>query len=266
MKKKLSILIALVMAISLCLTPAVALAAEPLSTVVLGGDVAVASGAQGTTDESHIGSGSWEAVKGQKMELYIAPTVFPFNDLGSFTINDIASISFATKNGGTVDDVDFYFTIYTMPFEGGDASWYGYRLTGEAMYSLTYTPVPDQWNVWTTTAGLNEVVFSNSPRTAVGFYGAPTLADIQAGPLNWSDYPNSGSTETIDYSTEVVKYITFATGSPWYETFEGYIDEITIVLTDGTSLIIDLEGLPIEVDIDIKPGSDPNSINLKSKG
>jgi len=253
MKGKLvSVLLTVAVAVSLMAMPAVTSAAGPV-TVVLGGDVAVASGALGTTNASHIGSGCWEADKAQtKMELYIAPTVAPFSSLGSFTIGQIASISYWTNKPGTPQD--FFLAIYTVP-DGKDdtAGWYGYRLNGEPYFSRNLSAPNNTWNEWNTSVGTNQLTFFDTAKTGnYGFYGQPTLQDLQAtNSFNWDDWGDYSAT-AIDYGNETVKSISFQTGSGWASTFDGYIDDITITLTTGKSLTIDLEKGTSSVNLGVK--------------
>ncbi|MBA7552547.1 hypothetical protein ES705_45115 [subsurface metagenome] len=55
-----------------------------------------------------------------------------------------------------------------------------------------------------------------------------------------------------------------------YSGFDGYVGDYSqyrgLWITDTGIFELTLPVPPIEVEIDIKPGSDPNSINLKSKG
>jgi len=112
--------------------------------------------------------------------------------------------------------------------------------------------------VGTSSATLNGTVNANGSSTAVTFeYGLTT---------------NYGTTETADQSP-----VTGNTNTAVSTTVSGLSPNTTyhfrVVATNanGTSYGIDMtfttaEIIPIEVTIDIKPGSDPNSINLGSHG
>jgi len=220
--------------------------------LILGGAVASLAKARGTSEKYYWGSGCWAAVLGQKFEIYIDPTLPPFNALGSFKIDDISSISYHTNKPGSQNDVDFYLVIYTKP-DGVDdkASWYGYKLIGEPYFSRNLNAPSNQWNKWSTDVGMNQLTFFDPDTISFyGFYGQPTLQDIQAGPINWHDYYSGCPVTNIDYGVEVVKYISFQTGTNWMNTFQGYIDAITIALKDGTTISIDLEGFASEVWVD----------------
>jgi len=249
--KKLSIILAV--ALLLVLAGALPVAAEGPTMVVLGGDIAAAVGAQGSPEVGPLGLSSWAAVQTSKMELYIDPTVPPFNSLGTFTIDDIQSISYQTKKPGAQGDPDFYLVIYTVPDSADDSgTWYGYRLNAEPYFSQDLNAPANQWNTWTTDDTTNQLTFFDSAKTGggYGFYGQPTLQDLQAGEINWHSYDTSYTDQAIDYGAETVKYISFQTGSGWHSTFFGNIDAITINLTGGRSLTLDLEKFYPEVWVD----------------
>jgi hypothetical protein len=219
--------------------------------LILGGAVASLAKAKGTNEQYYWGSGCWAAVLGQKFEIYIDPTVPPFDVLGSFMIDDISSISYHTNKQGSQNDVDFYLVIYTKPDGVNDHGWYGYKLIGEPYFSRNLNAPSNQWNKWSTDVGTNQLTFFDPDTIGFyGFYGQPTLQDIQAGPINWHDYYSGCPVTNIDYGVEIVKYISFQTGTGWMNTFQGYIDAITIALKDGTTVSIDLEGFASEVWVD----------------
>ncbi len=210
------------------------------STIVLADPSAVGANAIATTAEQFIGAGSWANIlDGNKFSLWISPELY-FGQ--TIAISDILEIEYFTNKPVTGSSIpNFYVNIYTKP-DGinDDASWYGYRLTGEPLYSNNLNEPANVWNEWTTDSGTNQLTFFNAPRTVFGFYGGPTLTDIQAGPIDWGAYPTSGSAEIVDYSGEVVKYFVLDTGSGWDATFNGYLDAITIRTTKG-DFTIDLE-------------------------
>lgn len=212
------------------------------TTIQLGTGAAVTSTPLGSTSEMWIGSGAWQANGVAKTELYLTPQ-FLFGH--GVSIDELQSISWYTKKSGVASSVDWYLNIYTDPYTGGDATWYGNRLTLEPLYSYNLNAPANQWNQWSTDAGTNQLTFFDGNHTNIGFYGGPTLSDIQAGPLNWGAYSNSGSTETIDYSTQGIKYLTLATGNPWAGAgFDGYVDALSFNLTNGEQTIVDLEAHP----------------------
>ena len=223
--------------------------------LILGGAVASLAKARGTSEKYYWGSGCWAAVLGQKFEIYIDPTLPPFNSLGAFKIDDIASISYCTNTPHAITGStphNFYIIIYTKP-DGIDdkASQYGYKLIGEPYFSRNLNAPANQWNKWSTDAGINQLTFFDPDTIGFyGFYGQPTIQDIQAGPINWNYYYSGCPVTNIDYGVEVVKYISFQTATAWMNLFLGYIDAITIALKDGTIVSIDLEAFASEVWVD----------------
>ena len=240
------------------------------ATVVLDGQVALASNAAYTNSHAHMGYGAWKgkaAGPGSKAELYIDPTVSPFDVLGTFSVSDIESITYWTNKPDPQTAPDWYINLYTVPGSGPNCitppTWYCNRITIDPMYGYNINAPANQWNMWSTESGPNQMTVYDSRRTNAGFYNGPTLDDIQAGPINWGDYPNSGSTETVDYSGETIKYIVLATGNPWADTFTGMVDELIITLKNGDSLTLDLDGGPAVVYVDddwagTTPGDDPD--------
>ena len=213
-------------------------AAGHADTIVLGKDIATLVNILATNAESQTGYGAWQANGSTKAELYVTPDGL-FGR--SVNIGELAKITYYTKKGGPQGDPDWYINIYTMPYTGGDSSWYGNRLTTEPLYSNNLNAPAGQWNQWSTDAGNNQLTFFDSNHTVYGFYGGPVLGDVTSGPVNWGDYPTSGSTDVIDYSTQEIKYIVLATGNTWANGFDGFVDAIRIELTDASWVLLDLE-------------------------
>ena len=223
-----------------------------VKTVVLGSTFAAAppGGSPGSIAASSadhfVGSGAWlKTSVSPKFEMYIDPAA-TFGS--SFTIGQIASVTYHTRNNGNPSGIDFYMVFYTTPFAGGDASWYGRRVTSEPYYSNNYAPSTTAWNTWTTAAGPNQLTLYdiNHNGGSFGFYGAPTLANLQGGPFTWSTWPGApaGSDATpFNYGAQTVGLLSFQTGSG-NPSFTGYLDGITINLTNGDQYNLDLENTP----------------------
>ncbi|HEX9749883.1 MAG TPA: hypothetical protein VGB22_01150, partial [candidate division Zixibacteria bacterium] len=240
-------------AIALLSTAVAAQAA--VSNLVFGPPYAAASSADHGTAQQFTGAGSWsKTYPAPKLEMYIDPLA-QFGQ--SFTIGEIANITYHTVNDGTnPSGVDFYLLIYTLPYVGGDASWYGNRLNAEPLYSNSYVaPSAWVWNTWNTDAGTNQLTYFDANHCGnFGFYGGPTLQDIAAGDITWSSYPGAGvgaDPTPIDYSSQTVLYLNISTGSGW-SSFNGHVDALEIHLTTGDSFLIDLESStdPVYVDDD----------------
>ncbi len=255
--KRLSWIPVFVLLAAMCFGAGLARPAEATVYHLVGGaPYAAASFAEHDNSQAYLGSGAWSETYpavGDVFQMYISPAQFGT----SFTVGDIQSITYHTINGATnPSDVDFYLKIYTEPYVGGDASWYGNRLNAEPLYSNSYVgPSAWVWNTWTTDSGTNQLTFFDSNHCGnLGFYGGATLQDLTGGSITWSSYAGAGATaETtpIDYASQVVKYLNFSTGSGW-ASFHGYIDAITVALTNGDSYVIDLESTtdPTYVDDD----------------
>ncbi|MEI8048840.1 MAG: T9SS type A sorting domain-containing protein [Bacteroidota bacterium] len=186
-----------------------------------------------------LGTGSWKNNQAlSKMEFYL-----PLTDLGTFTIDDIASLQFSTQKvlptPPPATNVDFYWGIYTV---GNAHGWYGERLTSEPMYYNGYNAPYNVWTTYQTGSGANQMTFFDSNHSPAGYSGAPTLADIQASPIDWSySSPYWSAGTTYDYGAQTVKTISISTGSGWNAIMLSYLDNIIITLTNGKVLIIDLE-------------------------
>jgi predicted ribosomally synthesized peptide with SipW-like signal peptide len=214
------------------------------SVVPLSGALAPAFGFSPSGTTGSLGGSSWASDGPDKEELYLGPAFSPLDPLPSFTIGDVASVEYHTRKPGAASDPDFYLTVYTEPFAGGDASWYGYRLTAEPSYARDPNAPAGQWNRWSTDSGPNQLTFYDSNRQGIGFGYTdgtiPTLADLQAGPIDWSAYRSAAAATSIDYGSQPVKTMSVSTGSGWAAGFDGYLDEIAVRLTDGSEVVFDL--------------------------
>ena len=228
--------------------------AQSVETIELGGYFATNANAIATSEDAYIGEGCWKvdgATAPGKFEFYVywydGPGGQPdaTHNLGVFTIDDIQSISYHTNKPLPTDGdnpLNFYLVIYTLPDGVDDYGWYGYALHAEPCYARNLSAPADTWNEWNTDPGINHLTFCDHWKSETyGFYGEPTLQEIQAGPINWQQDYGYGVDQDIDYGPETVMAISFQTGSGWYDLFNGYIDAITITLINGTSLTIDLE-------------------------
>ena len=219
-----------------------------------------------TSADFNTGTGAWRSAN-QLIEYYIDPTLPPYS-FGTIKVSDIDSVSYLTKNGDALA-VNFGFYIYTA---GTKYGWYQERLIAEPMYSINYADPADTWNTWNTAAGPNQLAFYDSHYSAMGFYYGPTLADIQAAPITWSEWDTvTGSATPIDYRNQTVKFFKFGTGSAWAANFDGLIDTIQINLKNGDSLSIDLEETVSTVYVDddwsrFGIGQDPDGDTGPAKG
>jgi len=192
------------------------------------------SGAVGS-DDAHTLSGSWQTNvsnsqkedTGSKLQLYLAPGDL-FTHAGDVTIDDLTHVSYYTKKGTETSGThpyNVYLQIYTEP-DGVDdkASWYGYRLTAEPYFAESLDAPGGEWVQWSTTSGDNQLTFFDDSYVGYGFYGGqPTLGELQSGSIDWSARKSGAPSTNIDYGSEVIKYVTFQTGS-------GYPSDVTPLL------------------------------------
>ena len=243
MKRMMPLVLAALFATAMFQTPAAAVTRQ----ITLGAGYATASVMTSSTAAQFTGAASWhKQYPGAKAESYI-DVAATFGT--TFTVGQIASVSYHTLAPVVnPSGVDFTMLFYTQPFVGGDASWYGRRLTSEPYLSNGYVAqVPNAWSTWKTGAGANQLTFYDSNHCGnQGFYGSPTLANLGSGPIDWAAWPGnptagSATGGAIDYASQPVKFLSFQTGSGW-ASFNGYLDAITVTLTNGDVYVLDLEG------------------------
>ena len=132
--------------------------------------------------------------------------LFP-TQAAALTVNDIASISYWSKRPtGTTASQDWAAFIYTRPKTGGDSSWYGYRFVNN--YG-DHTNIGD-WTQYSTDTGMT---FRKNSGTTTG-------------QMSFTDLKTT-------YGSELVEMISIQTMSN-YTSFDGYMDGLTITLTDGS--------------------------------
>ncbi len=202
-----------------------------------------------TTAEAKIGNGSWQANGSTKSSISFTPADLGFSS--SITLSDIESMSFSTfksTTGGSAPD--WYLTLYTVPtgdpISDNGAPWYGVRMTWEGLYANNFSNPANQWNTYSTDAGPNQLTMMDTNTTIPGFYGAPTLQDVQAanGLVNWGDYnPPSGSNATFDYDESPIMAFVLETGSGWANGFDGYLDEFSVTV-GGETTTVNFEVVP----------------------
>ena len=195
-----------------------------------------------------LGSGSWQANGTAKSSIGFTPADLGFSS--TITISDVESIdwsTFKTTTGGSAPD--WYLTVYTQPsanpLNNNGSSWYGLRMTFEGLYANNFSNPANQWNTYSTDPGTNQLTMIDSNTTNFGFYGAPTLQDIQAnnGLIDWSTYPTSSSTATFDYDDVAILAFVLETGSGWASGFDGYLDSFSVTV-GGNTTTIDFEPIP----------------------
>lgn len=196
-------------------------------------------GAVGSRAESHSLAGSWKTAvdadgdgNDDKFQLYLTPD-FLFQNAGEVTVDDLTHVSYHTKKATETsgsDPYNVYLQLYTEQ-DGDDdkGSWYGYRITAEPYFAQDLDAPGGEWIEWSTSDGDNQLTFFDDAYVGFGFYGGqPTLDELQAGSIDWSDRKSGAQSTDIDYGQETIKYITFQTGSGYPDSFEAFLDTIEI--------------------------------------
>ncbi|HEV2448295.1 MAG TPA: PEP-CTERM sorting domain-containing protein, partial [Candidatus Sulfopaludibacter sp.] len=183
-----------------------------------------------------------------KSEIYIpVSAILPY----SITIGDLQSISYWTNKPGDSGSPDWTFYIYTALGTGtgaNEASWYHTRLNSEPY--LTGTPSASDpsntWHEWSTGDPANPMRFYDAGRDG-GIYGTytdPTLANLEAGAINWNSYNSVYANNTYDYRGDVISKFSLQTGSAWGNGFQGMVDGVTIALNNGDTVKLNLDAVP----------------------
>lgn len=200
------------------------------------------------------GTGSFQANGATKTAIEITPEVL-FGAGSSFTIGDIANVSFWTKQSAVPSDpgtyLNWYLEIYTTPTGSGDDSWYRRRLNFEPYFSpdLSDANQPaDTWVEWSTDASANQLRVFDANRgdggPVYGTYADPFLSDIQVGPIDWSTFSSGYSDTPVTYENDDVMRLAIATGSGWAAGFDGQVDGVTVTLHNGQVATVDFEAIP----------------------
>lgn len=149
------------------------------------------------------------------------------------TIGDVASISYYTNKPALQTAIDWRLSIYTTPEGSGNvSSWYRNRIQSHPAGALNLNAPADQWNLWSTDSGENELQFSSN-RT--GFSAEDMLwSELASAPVTRGAY-------TWDYSGEEVMMIDVLLGAnSGGGTGSSQLDGISVRLTDGECALIDL--------------------------
>jgi hypothetical protein len=208
----------------------------------------------GTPDIAHSGSGAWGTTSGTggSHGFYFAGDYSSISPLKRYTVDQIAEISYWLYEDSSLEGNDIYLLIYTRREGDGDdgSGFYDSRLVAlpsgaNGAGSANFTP--GEWNKFSTRGSAsNTMVFDDSGHksgtntNAVGGPVLPTLSDLRSGPIDWSSYDSSLSS-TRDYTDQEVKALSLQTNSGSGQSLEAFIDDITVELTTGEELTIDLE-------------------------
>jgi predicted ribosomally synthesized peptide with SipW-like signal peptide len=201
---------------------------------------------------AHTGSGSWgtisrdpQSVDSYKQGFYFAGDFDDVDVLPStYTVADIEEVSYWLYEPTALEGVDIYLNIYTRAEnDGDDAAWYDSRLQALPSEANGGSPnfTPGEWNEFSTAGGAsNTLTWSDTGRGGNFNQSLPTLDDVQSGPVDWSTY-GANVSFTHDYRDEEVLALSLQTGSVSGIDLEAYIDDVTVTLTSGETLRLDLE-------------------------
>lgn len=154
------------------------------------------------------------------------------NNLGAFTVGDIASISVQTRKG-VESSPNFSLAIFTVPSLTlpNDGSFYRYKLMGELDRARDIQAPVGMWNTFSTDIGANRILFNDQHGGTAEPITEVTLDELQAGPVAFDGKP------ARDYRNEQVKYIAFMTFTNLTDV-DASIDSIVIRLKNGKSATI----------------------------
>ena len=143
--------------------------------------------------------------------------------LAGKTINDIARITYNTKDANVTDKLDWYFQIYTVKQnDGNDFDWYRNRFTTEPGYTTfnNSNAVANTWTNWDTN--------STDDNTKLTFQTINKTFNAAGNDL--------ASIKTT-YGSESILALTINIGDTdtngW--AYDGSISGLTVELTDGSA-------------------------------
>jgi predicted ribosomally synthesized peptide with SipW-like signal peptide len=189
-----------------------------------------------TSSTARTGDGSWQSGSGAQSGLYFGGSFSGYHALPTFTVGDIAELGYWMNHSNSLG-TDFFLQVFTAPKDDGTdlGGFFNARLTAVPPNANGGSPVwnPGQWNEFSTDPGAqNQLYFyleddqqvSTTPRT---------LADLKSNPFtaNGNDYGQA---------TDEVFAIAMITNSR-DSGFTGYLDDVSLELTGGETLSIDLE-------------------------
>jgi hypothetical protein len=218
---------------------ALAAAFSANATVITAEQLEPTSQLAGIIDPSApVGNGAWTSttsgISGSKSFQWLY-----FNNDGGqiYSLGDLVSLSFATNNVAAAPTNEFYISVYTTPDQLNDgAGWYGQRLNFDPLYSKSINAPANQWNVWSTLPGANQLVVYD--HINFGGYAAPTLQELLDPNYLDNGFYTFGD---VDYISETILGIAISTGSAWADGAQSSIDDVRFDFGNSGSLLFDLE-------------------------
>jgi hypothetical protein len=159
-------------------------------------------------------------------------------------LSDIAEVSFWTSTPATESTSPFYLVLYTARDGVEDGGWFGYRLHALPQAAVGVEAAGEAWTKWSTAGSANALRFADEP--TLGTFaapGLPSLAELQGTPaFDWSARNGAWPATAIDYAGEAMRFVSIQTGSGFETTgTDARLHLVTLTLTDGRSLVLDLE-------------------------
>ncbi len=185
------------------------------------------------TETQHFwGDGSWEAAgnnNGVSDDQFSVSVRLADIYGGYIPLNKVKSIEFNTLKNSLQNNQNFVLDLSISNSAG-----YARDLILEPKYSRNFSDNLGSWVTWSTNSGVNQLTAYDYAFGPSENCTLPTLQDLQAGPVSWSN-------ETIDYSQNSIVMATLSADNPWADTFNGYIDGIKIILNDDSVITVDFE-------------------------
>ncbi|OFW27597.1 MAG: hypothetical protein A3H27_07585 [Acidobacteria bacterium RIFCSPLOWO2_02_FULL_59_13] len=170
-----------------------------------------------------------------------------------------------------------YFLRKWISSDGGYGSYAGFRTSGNAIGFTVQSQTPSQYPGWRSSASLStdtwhHVAFTWKRLSSATADAADGKLYVDGTAVSTTFTPNGyNETFSIQYTNQPL-FLGKTTIPSWAEPYNGLIDEVEIfnraLIADEIQAINDAgsAGKCREVDIDIKPGSDPNCFNINGSG
>lgn len=199
----------------------------PVNTPFIDTDGVPAAGAPGEFPDGW-GQGSWQADGSSFTKFIVNPELLLPE---AITIGEISSISYWTNKDAPASAQDWYFQMYTKPYDGSPGSgWYGNRINAEPYFSVNPNAPAGQWNQWQTGEGDNQLRFYDSSDGSFGSYTD----------LVWDEFKS-------EFADQEILYIALGVGSGWAEGFNGLMDGLRIEFANGDIANFNFEANPVPV-------------------
>jgi len=158
---------------------------------------------------------------------------------GTYSLNNRVTDSIRVDSGGTIEVLEEGYAVYGVSIEGGSIEIYG---------SHTWNASDEEVRI---AVSENATLFADSTSSILFENIDENTPQIGSATLN-------GTTITVDSTTGWVGKLTWIYDSDPYS--------LNISINKGITVQVVVGEDPIKVEIDIKPGSYPNSVNINGHG